>query len=56
MPEEPKKLQSFKVETPIGTIESDSGNHTIDIISVVGVLGILYLGKTLIAAYYNKKI
>ena len=43
-------LQSKKmsVETPIGKLESDSGNHFIDIISVVGVISILYIGKKLV--------
>ena len=43
-------LQSKKmsVETPIGKIESDSGSHFIDIISVVGVIAILYIGKKLV--------
>ena len=29
------KTESIKLETPIGTIESDSGNHLIDIGTVV---------------------
>ena len=43
-------LQSKKmsIETPIGKLESDSGNHFIDIISVVGVIAILYIGKKLV--------
>ena len=46
-------LQSKKmsVETPIGKLESDSGNHFIDIISVVGVISILYIGKKLVNKY-----
>ena len=43
-------LQSKKVsiDTPIGKLESDSGNHFIDIISVVGVIAALYIGKKLV--------
>ena len=43
-------LQSKKmsIETPIGKLESDSGNHFIDIISVVGVIAALYIGKKLV--------
>jgi len=43
-------LQSKKmsIETPIGKLESDSGNHFIDIISVVGVIAVLYIGKKLV--------
>ena len=31
-----------KIETPIGSIESDRGNHFIDVITVIGVI-VLYL-------------
>ena len=43
-------LQSKKmsVETPIGKIESDSGNHYLDIISIIVVIAVLYTGKKLI--------
>ena len=43
-------LQSKKmsIETPIGKIESDSGNHLIDIGSIIFVIGILYIGKKLV--------
>ena len=46
-------LQSKKVsiDTPIGKLESDSGNHFIDIISVVGVIVALYIGKKLVDKY-----
>ena len=29
------KTESVKLETPIGSIESDSGNHLIDIATIV---------------------
>ena len=43
-------LQSKKVsiETPIGKIESDSGNHYLDIISIIVVIAALYTGKKLV--------
>jgi hypothetical protein len=46
-------LQSKKMslETPIGTIESDSGNHYLDIFSIILVIGILYIGKKLVDKY-----
>ena len=46
-------LQSKKmsIETPIGTIESDSGNHYIDVISIIGVIAVLYIGKKLVDKY-----
>tara|TARA_Y100001963_G_scaffold126671_1_gene179417 strand:+ start:14094 stop:14237 length:144 start_codon:yes stop_codon:yes gene_type:complete len=37
---EPK---SFKLETPIGAIESDSGNHLVDVATVLFVFIIFYL-------------
>tara|TARA_R100001530_G_C4218167_1_gene129230 strand:- start:306 stop:458 length:153 start_codon:yes stop_codon:yes gene_type:complete len=46
--EERPKLESFRVETPVGTIESDSGNHIVDIISVVGVILVLYIFKRIV--------
>ena len=46
--EERPKLESFRVETPVGTIESDSGNHVVDIISVVGVILVLYIFKKIV--------
>ena len=47
-------LQSKKMslETPLGTIESDSGNHYLDVASVIFVIAVLYIGKKLI----DKKI
>tara|TARA_R100000781_G_scaffold54062_1_gene35361 strand:- start:1559 stop:1753 length:195 start_codon:yes stop_codon:yes gene_type:complete len=46
-------LQSKKMslETPIGTIESDSGNHYLDIFSITLVIGMLYVGKKLVDKY-----
>ena len=44
---EPKKLESVKIETPLGTIESDSGNHAVDVATVLGIVIILYILKKL---------
>ena len=43
-------LQSKKmsIETPIGKLESDSGNHYLDIISIILVIAVLYFGKKII--------
>mgnify|MGYP003653445505 FL=1 len=38
----------MSIETPIGKIESDSGNHYLDFISIVGIITILYIGKRFI--------
>ena len=51
--EDRPKIESFKVETPLGSLESDSGNHIVDIISVVVVIGILYLAKRMLGQYFK---
>ena len=43
--EERVKLESVRVETPFGTIESDSGNHMADVLTITAILIILYLFK-----------
>ena len=40
-----QKIESFKVETPIGSFESDSGNHIVDVLSVFIVIVALYIFK-----------
>tara|TARA_R100000808_G_scaffold10359_2_gene27537 strand:+ start:1694 stop:1849 length:156 start_codon:yes stop_codon:yes gene_type:complete len=40
--------REFVIESPIGSIKSDSGNHVVDVISVVGVIVILFIGKIII--------
>ena len=46
-------LQSKKmsIETPLGKIESDSGNHYLDVASIIIVIGVMYIGKRLINKY-----
>ena len=39
------KPQRIKIETPIGSIESDSGNHIVDVITVLGVILLVFVGK-----------
>ena len=39
--------KQFKIETPIGSIESDSGNHAIDVFSVLLIIGLVLIGKKL---------
>lgn len=46
-----KEVRKMKIETPIGSLESDSGNHFIDVISIIGVVAVLYVGKKLINKY-----
>ena len=51
--EKPPIYKKMSLETPIGTVESDSGNHMIDILTVIGVIGFFYIGKVLIKRYFN---
>ena len=46
----PKK---FKVETPLGSLESDSGNHIVDVMSVIIVVVVLYFSKYIIKKYFK---
>tara|TARA_Y100000593_G_C4213008_1_gene287838 strand:- start:566 stop:709 length:144 start_codon:yes stop_codon:yes gene_type:complete len=41
------KTERFKIETPIGSVESDSGNHLIDIVSVSFIIIIVLVFKKL---------
>ena len=43
-----KSIQRLEVKTPLGSIKSDSGNHWIDVITIVGVITVLYIGKKLV--------
>ena len=45
------KTQRIKIETPIGSIESDSGNHYTDIVTVLGVIVFFMLLKKIISKY-----
>ena len=47
------KLESFRVETPVGNFESDSGNHIVDVASVFLVIAGLYIGKVIISMYFK---
>ena len=45
------KPQRVRIETPIGAIESDSGNHLVDIGTVLGVVVVLFILKKVISKY-----
>ena len=47
-------MKRLKVETPLGSIESDSGNHIFDILTIVGVIAVLYIGKKFIDKFIKK--
>ena len=40
-----KQVKKFRVETPIGNVESESGNHLIDVASVVIVVILFFVIK-----------
>ena len=48
------KTERFKIETPIGSVESDSGNHMVDVASVVIVVMGFYLGFKLFRKWIKK--
>jgi hypothetical protein len=48
-----KSVQRLKVETPLGSIESDSGSHLIDVLTIVGVVLVVYVGKKLIDKFFR---
>jgi len=51
----PYKLQpKVRVESPIGSIEVDSGSHGLDSISVVLIVLLLYIGKKAIDKFFRK--
>jgi len=39
------KPEQFKIQTPIGSVESDSGNHLVDVVSVLFVVVIFLILK-----------
>ena len=47
------KPQRMKIETPIGSIESDSGSHLVDVISVAGIIVIYFIMKRLFGKWWD---
>ena len=39
------KPEQFKIQTPIGSVESDSGNHLVDIASIIVVIVVFFVIK-----------
>jgi|TARA_Y100001938_G_scaffold143884_1_gene217422 hypothetical protein len=42
---ERNKVESVRLETPFGAIESDSGNHSVDVITIGALIIVLYICK-----------
>tara|TARA_R100001086_G_scaffold144253_1_gene76049 strand:+ start:15 stop:218 length:204 start_codon:yes stop_codon:yes gene_type:complete len=52
---EHKVLEKIRIETPMGAIESDSGNHIMDGLTIVILILALYTGKKIVDRYFKKK-
>tara|TARA_B100001094_G_C17992315_1_gene700835 strand:+ start:517 stop:660 length:144 start_codon:yes stop_codon:yes gene_type:complete len=39
------KTKQFKIQTPVGSVESDSGNHIVDVITVLVAILLVFVGK-----------
>jgi len=37
------KPKKFKIETPVGSVESDTDNHLVDVASVVIVVAVFFI-------------
>ena len=46
------KPQQFKIETPIGSVESDSGNHLVDVGTVVFIIAMILIGRKIIKKWW----
>ena len=52
----PHQVQpKIRIETPVGAIESDSGDHVIDSITVLTIILVLYIGKKVIDKFFRSK-
>ena len=45
MMNKPKKI---KIETPIGSVESDSGSHLVDVFTVIVIIVVFFIAKRII--------
>ena len=54
MPDTTMTYKKMSIETPIGKLESDSGNHYLDIVSIIIVITVLYTGKKFIDRWMSK--
>ena len=52
--EQPPMYKKMSIETPIRKLESDSGNHYLDIVSIIIVITVLYTGKKFIDRWMSK--
>ena len=43
--EQPPVYKKMSIETPLGKLESDSGNHLVDVATIIIVVAVLYIFK-----------
>ena len=53
-PNEPQLQPSVRIETPMGAIESDSGSHILDGVTIVVIISVLYIIKKLVDKFIKK--
>jgi hypothetical protein len=53
-PNEPQLQPSVRIETPMGAIESDSGSHILDGVTIVVIISVLYIVKKLVDKLIKK--
>jgi len=53
-PKEPQLQPSVRIETPMGAIESDSGSHILDGVTIVVIISVLYIIKKLVDKFIKK--
>tara|TARA_Y100001970_G_C13891042_1_gene678755 strand:+ start:178 stop:330 length:153 start_codon:yes stop_codon:yes gene_type:complete len=46
-----KQTKKMTIVTPMGSIESDSGNHFVDVLTILGFVVALILMKKIISKY-----
>ena len=39
------EVRKIKIETPLGSVESDSGNHLVDVVTVIGIILVFFVFK-----------
>ena len=54
-PNEPQLQPSVRIETPMGAIESDSGSHILDGVTIVVIISVLYIVKKLVDKFIRNK-
>ena len=53
-PKEPQLQPSVRIETPMGAIESDSGSHILDGVTIIVIISVLYIIKKLVDKFIKK--